>query len=210
MSPLLANTSQTAPRSPLDVAEGPATLSEVFAEGAADGAATGFVLAHLKPGSSVLWVQDRLSRREGGRPYVAGFGVALNLLYLEASKARDVLWAVEQGLGCGALSAVVGEVWGEPAALDFTATRRLALRAEAQGVRALLVRRAATPGLSAARDRWRVAALPSQGSAPRWQLTLLRALRHPQAEWVVRHDGPANRLSPERPALAAGAARARA
>lgn len=183
--------------------DGPATLSEIFADGTADGAATGFALAHLRPGSSVLWVQDRPSRREGGQPYVAGFGVALDVLHLEASRPRDVLWAVEEGLGCPALGAVVAEVWGDPAALDFTATRRLALRAEAHGVRALLLRRAATPGLSAARTRWRVAALPAREGAARWRVTLLRALRHPQTEWVVRLGGT-GWLSPERALIPPG------
>ena len=30
--------------------------------------------------------------------------------------------------------AVIGELWGDPAALDFTATRRLAVAAERSGV----------------------------------------------------------------------------
>ena len=41
---------------------------------------------------------------------------------------------MEQGAGCAGLSAVVGEIHGAPAVLDFTATKRLALRAEASGV----------------------------------------------------------------------------
>nr|WP_245218724.1 hypothetical protein [Rubellimicrobium aerolatum] len=165
-----------------------------------DGAAPGFVLAHLTPGARVLWVQDRLSRREGGRPYLPGLtgllGGPLELLHLEVPRAVDVLWALEQALGCAALSAVVGEVWGEPAALDLTATKRLALRAERGGGRAWLLRRAAAPALSAARERWRVAAMPSPPApddphAPGealWRATRFRSRRGALGEWLARRD----------------------
>lgn len=176
------------------------TLAEVFSETATDGAVTGFVLAHLAPGARVLWVQDRLSRRESGRPHLPGIvgllGGGLDLLHLEVSRAADVLWAMEQALGCPALAAVVGEAWGEPPALDFTATKRLALRAERGGVQAWLIRRAATPDLSAARERWRVGALasppaPDDPHAPGkafWRATLFRSRRGLSGEWVAQHD----------------------
>ena len=181
----------------------PATLAEVFSPHAPDGAATGFVLAHVRPGAGpVLWVQDRLTRREAGRPYLAGLGVGLEVLFLDVSRALDVLWAMEQGLGCPALGAVIGEVWGDPPALDFTATKRLALRSEAHGVPAWLVRRAASPDLSAARERWRVSSLPSEPvrddmrapGAPIWKAELFRARWRAPGEWVMRHDRAAHRL----------------
>ncbi len=182
------------------------TLAEVFATHVADGAATGFTVAHLQPGARVLWVQDRLSRREGGRPLATGFGVSVEMLHLEVAQARDALWALEQALGCGAFAAVVGEVWGEPRVLDFTATKRLALRSEAHKVRAWLIRRAAHPDLSAARERWRLASLPSappQDDArapgePAWSAILLRARGGRTGEWV------AGRGSPGTPAFARG------
>lgn len=178
----------------------PATLAEVFADTAADGAGTGLVLAHLAGRARVLWVQDRLSRREGGRPYLAGIaaflGGPLDLLHLEVARPADVLWAMEQALGCPALSAVVGEVWGDPAVLDFTATKRLALRAERGGVPAWILRRAATPSLSAARERWRVASLPSppaddDAQAPGealWRANLFRSRRGAPGDWLARRD----------------------
>lgn len=181
-------------------AEPQATLAEILADTPTDGAATGFALAHLAPGARVLWVQDRLSRCEGGRPHAPGIlgllGGGLDLLHLEVARARDVLWAMEQALGCPALSAVVGEVWGDPPALGFTATKRLALRAERGGVRAWLLRRAATPDLSAARERWRVGSFPSPpapddphgpGEAL-WRAALFRSRRSTPGEWMARHD----------------------
>jgi protein ImuA len=174
-----------------------ATLAEIFPETAVDGAATGFALAHMQPAAGpVLWVQDKLSRRETGRPYLAGMKAGLQVLAVEVSRPADVLWAMEEGLRCPTLCGVIGEVWGDPQVLDFTATKRLALRAEAHGVAAWLIRRAATPDLSAARERWRVASLPSATvrddmrapGAAQWRVTLFRARWQAPGQWVARCD----------------------
>ena len=66
---------------------------------------------------------------ESGRIYPPGLPIQ-NLIHVEARDARDALWAMEEGLRCAALSAVIGEIWGDPRALDFTATRRLAVASE--------------------------------------------------------------------------------
>lgn len=188
------------------------TLAEVFADSSGDGAVTGFVLAHLT-GGTVLWVQDRLSAREGGRPYPQGFGVAVEMLHLQVTRPADVLWAMEQALACRALAAVVGEIHGAAPAVDFTATKRLALRAEAHGVACWLVRRAATADLSAARERWRVGALPSATDPddPRapgdaiWRADLFRARWRSPAAWVARYDRVGHRMDLSHPAEAAAA-----
>lgn len=189
-----------------------ATLSEVFPATAADGAATGFLLASLSPGP-VLWVQDRLSAVEAGRPWPPGLGPAREVLYLRVGQAADVLWAMEQGLGSRGLAAVVGEVWGTAPAVDFTATKRLAIRAEAQGVAAWLVRRGAAPDLSAARERWRVGALPSTAhphdirspGAPLWRAVLFRARWRPPGDWVAHADPATGQLVLEQGLAAAEA-----
>ncbi|MDA0339329.1 MAG: hypothetical protein O2910_05755, partial [Proteobacteria bacterium] len=127
----------------------------------------------------------------------------------------DVLWAMEEGLRCKALAAVIGEVWGDAAALDFTATKRLAMRAEAKGINAWLIRRAGTAKLSAARERWRVGALPSAAhlhdakapGQPRWQVELFRSRAGKPGTWVARYDRAAYRLdlsAPLRDAAVAG------
>lgn len=174
-----------------------ATLSEVFAPRAADGAVTGFVLSHLKKGSTVLWIQDRLSRQETGRPCLAGLPQSLDILHVDVSRPVDVLWAMEEGLRCRNLGAVLGEVWGDPPALDFTATKRLALRSEANRIPTWLIRRAAAPNLSAARNRWRVNSLASLGHPhdtrapghPQWQADLFRSRWSKPANWIV-HPTP--------------------
>ncbi|MGQ0565140.1 MAG: ImuA family protein [Gemmobacter sp.] len=180
----------------------PVTLSEVFATQVGDAAAVGFVLSHLVRGAApVLWVQDRLSRRETGRPCLAGLGGRI-LLLVDLARPVDVLVAAEEGLRCAALSAVVAEVWGDPPGLDFTATKRLVLRAEASGVPCWLIRHGATPDLSAARDRWRVGALPSAPNPddalapghPRWRVELFRSRHRPPGTWVAQHDRTADRV----------------
>ena len=52
------------------------TLSEIFSDKVADTAAIGYMLARLpRTNAPILWVQDRLSCRETGRPYLAGIGM---------------------------------------------------------------------------------------------------------------------------------------
>lgn len=176
------------------------TLYEIFGASDMDGAASGFLSAVLPQQGLVLWAQDWLTRRETGAVCLAGMGRAL--LCVDLSRPADVLSAMEDGLSCPALSAVVGEIWGDPPALDFTATRRLAMRAEAAGRPCWLLRRAAVANGSAARMRWRVSALPSDRPAddpaapgdPRWRAELFRSRQTPPGQWVVTHDRQAHRL----------------
>lgn len=189
---------------------GVATLAEVFAETASDAAAVGFVLARIpKSSAPILWVQDRLSRKETGRPYLPGIPGTRPVIMVDLSRAVDVFWAMEDGLRCRALAAVVGEVWGDPPALDFTASKRLAMRAEAAEVPCWLIRRGAVANLSAARERWRVASLPAERhphdarapGAARWSLDLFRARGAKPGQWVGRYDRTADRLDLSAPLL---------
>ena len=111
----------------------------------------------------VLWVQDRASRRENGRLYGAGLrGMRFEgaILRVEVGHPRDVLWAMEEGAATGDVSAVVGEIHGAPRVLDFTATQRLVLRAEASGVPVWLIR-SGDPGTLERRAR---ALAPARGA----------------------------------------------
>jgi len=191
-----------------------ATLSEVFAENAADAAPTGFALAHLQPSRGpLLWISDRVTRKEAGIPYLAGFPAGFEVIRVDVQRPVDVLWAAEQGLGCPSLGGVMAELWGDPPVLDFTATKRLALRAEAHGVPCWLMRRAATPALGAARERWRVGALPSgrhpwdarAPGQPHWRVELFRSRYRPPGTWVARYDRAAHRLEMEHPMALRGA-----
>jgi protein ImuA len=174
------------------------TLSELFAGHPRDGGWVGFLTAQVDRGRPILWVQERMAILEAGRIYPPGIG-SRELIHVEARDSRSVLWAMEEGLRCPALGAVIGELWGDPAALDFTATRRLAVAAERSGVPAWLVRLGGAANLSGARMRWRVASTPSLANpfdrqapgAPAWDAELFRARGMAPGRWSLAHDGGA-------------------
>ena len=181
-----------------------AVLKDALSVQPFDAAATAFVLACLpRSKAPVLWVQDRASRLENGRVYGPALK-GLKLLRVDVSHARDVLWAMEEGAACAGLSAVVGEVHGAPPVLDFTATKRLAMRSEVSGVPVWLIRSGAAEGLSAARERWRIGSLPSAQhpynaaapGTPRWEAELFRARGRSPGVWSVSDEkrGRENRL----------------
>lgn len=184
-----------------------AVLRDALSAGPLDISATGFVLARLGAADRpILWVQDRLSRQENGGLYgigLAQLGLRVPVLQVHANHPRDVLWTMEQGAECAALSAVVGEIHGAPAVLDFTATKRLALRAERSDVPVWLIRSGDPGTLSAARERWRIGALPSGPNphdarapgSPRWTAELFRARGHPPGTWVAEYDPRATRTA---------------
>ena len=171
------------------------TLSEIFASRARDGGWAGFLLPQLAADKPLLWVQDRMAIREAGRVHPAGMP-GVNLIHVEARDARDALWAMEEGLRCSGLGAVIGELYGDPASLDFTATRRLAVAAERTAVPCWLVRLGGTANLSGARMRWGIASQPSllhpfdfkAPGQPAWDAELFRARGHPPGRWGVAYD----------------------
>ncbi|WP_436643764.1 ImuA family protein [Microbaculum sp. FT89] len=145
-------------------------LHEVRSADADGPLAFGFALAlaaRLAANRPALIVTTVDGAGEWGRPYgpgLAAFGLDPGgLLFVETRRPREALWAAEEGLASRALSAVVAEIRGDPAVVDLTATRRLALRAARNGGTALLVRPGTADGLSAARTRWRVAPLALAG-----------------------------------------------
>ena len=177
------------------------TLSELFSTHPRDGGWAGFLLAQLDRTRPLLWVQERMAILESGRIYPPGLPVQ-NIIHVEARDARDALWAMEEGLRCPALSAVIGEIWGDPKALDFTATRRLAVAAERSGVAAFLIRLGGHANLSGARMRWRIASAPSLSNeldpkapgAPVWDADLFRARGAPPGRWTLMHEADRFRL----------------
>jgi len=173
--------------------------TELFASADdASGAALALAFAHQPDDHRPwLWVQDKTAIRQSGRPYRPGLPPSLRhrLIHVAADKAQDALFALEEGLRCRDLAFVVGEIAGNPAALDFTASRRLSLVSSRHGVPLWLVRLAARHDL--ARMRWDVASAPSpppqwntQGPGdPRWQADLFRAHKFQPGQWMLGHDG---------------------
>jgi len=171
------------------------TLSELFAVHPRDGGWAGFLLAQLDCSKPLLWVQDRMAILESGRIHPPGLPTQ-DLIHVEARDAKDALWAMEEGVRCSCLSAVIGEIWGDPRALDFTATRRLAVASERSATPCWLVRLGGSANLSGARMRWRIASVPSllneldpkAPGRPAWDAALFRGRGMPPGRWIVTHE----------------------
>ncbi|MCG7394249.1 damage-inducible mutagenesis protein [Microvirga sp. ACRRW] len=161
---------------------------------------TAGIAARLK--GPVLWC---LTRRDLFAPGLLRAGLHPDrVIYAEASRDRDILPLVEEGLHEKGLAAVVGEV----TRMGLTASRRLQLAAEASGVMALIIRRwwtvaekdlVAIP--TAATTRWRVAPAPSElMPAPglgreRWQVELLRCRGAEPRTWILEACDAKGRLA---------------
>lgn len=179
----------TLPRPPLP------TLCELFASQPRDAGWTGFLLPQIDRAKPLLWVQERMAIVESGRIHPPGLPYT-NLIHIEARDARDALWAMEEGVRCAALSAVIGEIWGDPKTLDFTASRRLAVASERSGTPCWLVRLGGTANLSGSRMRWRLTSAaslahpfdPRAPGAPAWDAELFRARGFPPGQWRIAHD----------------------
>lgn len=170
-------------------------------------AATGAGVGEKAQERGWLWVQDARAMRLGGRPYEPGLpsGLRRRMVHVTAKTPEDALFALEEGLRCRDLAFVIGEIAGNPRALDFTASRRLSLAVERHGVPLWLVRLDAARELSSARQRWDARAAPSlpprwnpaAPGAPAWQAELFRARVHPPGKWILSDEG--NRLFVRQP-----------
>ena len=167
----------------------PDGLHEASGGTAADGPAAAAFLAALlvrlrwRDGrGTVLVCQSRWAGGRFGRLHGPGWrdlGLdAADFLVLRTRREEDVPWAMEEGLRCAGLAAVLAEV----ESIDFIASRRLSLASREGLTPALLLRHDGLGPASAALTRWRVAALPGRGDPfdgdapgpPRWRLELVR------------------------------------
>jgi protein ImuA len=160
--------------------------AEIRGAGAAHGFAAAVVaLLACSDSRPVLWISEAGAAREAGTPYgpgLARFGLDPGrLLIVGVRKPGEALWVFEEGLRCTGLAAVVAEVWGNPAILDLTASRRLALRARDSGVTGLLLRPGGAAESGAACTRFEVAPRPAKDAEfsfsigqPAWRLQLER------------------------------------
>lgn len=136
--------------------------------GAASGLALAFAMGHGRPvakPSRLLLIGDRRVAREAGLPYAPGlkdFGLAPGeLVHALPRRIEDALWLAEAALGCGAFSAVLLEVEGNPRRFGLTESRRLSLRAREQAVALLLIRQGGEEEATSASIRLRVTPAPA-------------------------------------------------
>lgn len=138
---------------------------------------------------AILWLGLSHEAQETGLPYGAGlcaFGVDPERLVIgRMKKIEDLLWAIEEGLACPAVAAVIADISRPSKTLDFTVSRRLNLKAQVSGASVFLMRYGQAREASAATFRWRVtptlsAAMPFDARAPggaRWQVQLEKGQR---------------------------------
>lgn len=180
-------------------------LHEVFTDthrnagamlGFALGSARSFVSAE-RP--AILYLQLQHETLETGFPYgvgLIGFGIDPDaVIFIRAATIIELLWAAEEALACRAVATVIADIGSDPKALDFTATRRLNLKAgESKGV-LFLLRYGLGRTASAARLRWHVNPEPSGTVAfdprspgqSRWRVRLEKGLWRgkPNKEWLL-------------------------
>lgn len=155
-------------------------------------------LAEVEDRRQVLWVQDARAVQLSGRPYLHGLPDDLQgrVIHVAAERPEDALFALEEGLKCRDMACVIGEIAGNPRALDFTASRRLSLAAHKHSIALWLVRIEARRDLSSARMRWQASPAPSTSprwnrkapGAPAWQAELFRAARYAPGQWTLTDD----------------------
>ena len=202
--PPLAETSKVQDRS-AGFALPAGALHEVFCDGHRNaGAALGFALAGARgmlnaARPAILYLQLSNETQETGFPYgpgLAAFGIDPDAVVLiRTATIVELLWAAEEGLACRAVAAVIADVGSDPKALDFTASRRLGMRAAETKTTFLLLRYGLGRSASAARLRWHIAPslsgeVPFDHRAPgesRWRVTLEKGLWQgkPTGEWLL-------------------------
>lgn len=169
-------------------------LHEIFAAGPGDASsAAGFAaMLAVRLGGALVWLRTEEAEAEGGGLHAPGLGeIGIDpgrLLLGVLPDPLTLLRAAAEVVRCPEVGVAVIELWRSPRPLDLTASRRLAVAAEASGVTALLLRVAADPVPSAAQTRWAVRSIasnPLEAGAP----------GHPalDVELLRQRGGPAGR-----------------
>ncbi|MEP7279552.1 MAG: Error-prone repair protein ImuA [Bacteroidota bacterium] len=143
-------------------------------------------------------------------PALKAFGIEPDrIIFIDLTKQKDLLWAMEEALKCEGLAAVVGEIQE----ISFTASRRLQLAVEKSRVTGFILRQQGRNMVgSAFVSRWKIHSLPSEAvdglpgiGLPRWNIELLKIRNGKPGSWVMEWSAsgfqqvyPAMPLLPEK------------
>jgi protein ImuA len=168
------------------------TVHEFISMAGEEAAAThGFIAALLgkllRQGGMCLWVG---TERTIFPPALNHFGLAPHqVVFVDAARQKDALWAIEEGLKCDSLAAVVGDL----KELSFTESRRLQLMVEQSRVTGFIHRcRPRSENTVACVARWKIRPLSSETREgmpgpghPRWHARLLKVRNGKPGAWEV-------------------------
>lgn len=160
---------------------------------ATNGFIAGILGKLMQQKGTCLWVS---TRRNIFPATLKQFGIDPGrIIFVDLFKPKDALWAIEEGLKCKSLSAVVGEI----KELGFTESRRLQLAVEQSQVTGFIHRyQPRSENTVACVTRWKISpvssviedGMPGLGH-PRWDVRLLKVRNgRPgawQVEWVADH-----------------------
>jgi protein ImuA len=153
----------------------------------------------MKSGGACIWISSSLKAFPAALPL---FGVEPHrIIFVNATKEKDVLWTAEEALKSTGLAAVIAET----KELSFTTSRRLQLAVEKSQVTGFLIRqqpRLLTPNVCSA--RWAINPVASElpmnmpgVGFPRWKVNLLKVRNGKTGEWNIEWDGSRfNTISP--------------
>jgi protein ImuA len=172
-------------------------VHEFLSAKAEDAAVTcGFITGLLSPLMSntgtALWIS---AARTIFPPALKSFGIQPDrIIFIDLKNEKHILWAMEEALKCGALTAVVGEM----REITFTASRRLQLAVEQSHVTGFILRHHPRKvNTTACVSRWRITPLPSKpmgnGASddlpgigfPQWRVELMRIRNGKSGMWDV-------------------------
>ena len=130
------------------------------------------------------------------------------VIFVNALSDKEALWVIEEGLKCGGLAAVVGEVKD----LSFTASGRLQLAVEKSRITGLIHRNIEiAPGNTACLARWKVTPLASVKEDgmpgvgfPSWRVELIKIRNGRPGAWQVQWMDKGFVIAAEKPVAIPG------
>jgi len=153
-----------------------------------DGFITGILSSLMQSKGTVLWIS---ASRKLFPPALKNFGIEPDrFVFIDLSKEKDVLWAMDEALKCSALSAVIGEL----REISFNESRRLQLAVEQSQVTGFVIRNNyKSISTTACVSRWKITSLPSENiddlpgiGFPKWQVELLRMRNGKPGVWHMQ------------------------
>jgi protein ImuA len=154
----------------------------------ANGFIAGLLSALMGNSGSTLWIS---SSRTLFPPALKTFGIDPDrFIFIDLQKEKDVTWAMDEALKCGALTSVVGEVQK----ISFTESRRLQLAVERSQVTGFILRNnVRNLSTTACVSRWKITPMPSEPindlpgiGFPKWRVELQRVRNGKPGVWDIQ------------------------